>query len=605
MLERLPRRGVVVPQILDGEGRITHSIRREPALGRALGDALLASRWKRRPDWLAETVYARHQYESAHRIDWATGAALLIDAKLAGELGPWDERYFLFSEETDYLRRARDAGASVWFEPAARIVHREGGSGRSPELNALSAVNRIRYIRAFHGRLYAAAFRSIAILAETVRLGRPGNAGALRMVTSEGRWRSLPHAPDRPSDRPTFGYLVPEFPGQTHAFFWREITALRNAGASPRLISTRPPRRALVPHSWASEAASETYYLGSLRLADVPRTTLALARSFRAGLPPFEARGVRGRLRMFVLRVAGSRLAVLARREGWSHVHVHSCGDSARIAAFARAAGGPSYSLTLHGPLSDYGGDQETKWSGAEFGLVITDRLKGEVMGALGDAVRTEPAIAPMGIDPEVFRPRVPEAPRPSHAPASIRIVSCGRLNPSKGHEVLIAAVIRLRDQGRDVTLDIAGEDDDGGTGYRRRLESIIGREHLTEAVTLHGAISERGVVDLLDDATVFALASRAEPLGVAIMEAMAVGVPVVAGNGGGVAELIDDGRTGILAAPGDPEAFAAAIARIADTPELAAALAGRAREAVLARFDSRASAATLLSLVETSGRAA
>ena len=57
------------------------------------------------------------------------------------------------------------------------------------------------------------------------------------------------------------GYFIPEFPGQTHAFFWREYQALRDRGIEPILISTRKPPRNIVSHKWAAEAMEQTRYL--------------------------------------------------------------------------------------------------------------------------------------------------------------------------------------------------------------------------------------------------------------------------------------------------------------------------------------------------------
>lgn len=184
--------GVVVPRIEDEAGRPSPSLRREPALAAALVDALAGSRWRAgRPAWSTETVHGARAYASAHPVDWATGAALLVRATLAAALGPWDERYFLYSEETEYCRRARDRGTRVWYEPAATVVHAQGGSGTSSRLAALLAVNRVRYIRAHHGRAYAAAFHGAVLLGEALRAAGPGHRAALRALLAPGTWPAL------------------------------------------------------------------------------------------------------------------------------------------------------------------------------------------------------------------------------------------------------------------------------------------------------------------------------------------------------------------------------------------------------------------------------
>ncbi|MDQ0894282.1 exopolysaccharide biosynthesis GT4 family glycosyltransferase EpsE [Agromyces ramosus] len=616
MLDRLDRSGAgaVVPRIRSGDGSVSPSIRREPTLLATLGDALCGARMRGRPGRLSETVFEASAYRHPHPIEWATGAALMVDAKLADRIGPWDERYFLFSEETDYLRRLRTAGASVWYEPAAEVTHLQGASGFSPRLNALSAVNRIRYAQKFRSPRYAAAFRAITVLAEALRLGRPQNAGTLGVVLSTARWSELPHAPGHgapapnvPSSGTTFGYLVPEFPGQTHAFFWREITALRHLGATPHLISTRKPPRALRTHAWAEAAAAEAQYLfpGSPGVV-LSAAALLLSTAVRGRAGPLfreieqaHSTSHESRARLIGLGLAGAELAVVARRGGWCHVHVHSCADSAWVALFAHLLTGLRYSLTAHGPLGDYGGGQDAKWSHAGFGLAITTRLRDEIEAELEGNVPPDLAIAPMGIDPEHFMRRLPY--RPWTAGTTARILSCGRLNPSKGHDDLVRALALLVAEGRDVELVIAGEDDDGGTGYRQWLEAFIAASGVADRVILLGAVSEDAVRAELGRAHVFALASHAEPLGVAIMEAMAMSVPVVVTAEGGVRELVEDRVTGILANAHAPWTFATEIAHLLDRPEIAIGLGLRARDHVSRRFNSARSAATLLHLVEES----
>ncbi len=193
--------GVVVPVLLDDDGSIYPSLRREPGILRALGDAVLGSHMRKRPGWLSEMDFDEESYLHGHRVEWATGAALLLDAGAARAVGAWDERFFLYSEETDYCHRMRQAGYSIWFEPSARMWHKRGGSGASPQLVALMSVNRVRYAEKYLGRGRVVAFRGVVLAAEVARLGKPGHREAAWALASRRRWDQLPHAvPDGGGD---------------------------------------------------------------------------------------------------------------------------------------------------------------------------------------------------------------------------------------------------------------------------------------------------------------------------------------------------------------------------------------------------------------------
>lgn len=185
---------VVVPMLLDENGETYPSLRREPSVFRAAGDAVLGGRVRQRSGRFTEMDFDKDSYRHPHRVDWATGAALLIRADLAADVGPWDEQFFLYSEEVDFFRRARQLGAVAWFEPESRMVHRRGGSGDSPELNSLMAVNRIRYARKYGGPGHAAMIRCIVAAGELARAGLPGHWQAFRTVMNSRKWEELPRA---------------------------------------------------------------------------------------------------------------------------------------------------------------------------------------------------------------------------------------------------------------------------------------------------------------------------------------------------------------------------------------------------------------------------
>lgn len=199
--------GVVVPVLLDDDGTVYPSLRREPGVLRALGDAAFGGHFRARPGWLGEMDFDAESYQYAHPVEWATGAALLIDGGVAGAVGEWDEQFFLYSEETDYCRRVRDLGASIWFEPSAVMWHERGGSGTSPQLAALMSVNRVRYAQKHLGRLRRGAFRVAALCAEVARINKPGHSQAALALLDRRRWALLPAAVKNPPP-PASGTVV-------------------------------------------------------------------------------------------------------------------------------------------------------------------------------------------------------------------------------------------------------------------------------------------------------------------------------------------------------------------------------------------------------------
>ncbi|MEM9251702.1 MAG: exopolysaccharide biosynthesis GT4 family glycosyltransferase EpsE [Planctomycetota bacterium] len=342
------------------------------------------------------------------------------------------------------------------------------------------------------------------------------------------------------------GYLVPEFPGQTHVFFFRELRALERIGVGVELMSTRPPDRSIAVHTQGLAWADRTTYLASIgaaRAAGLGARLLgkgpALARWVRDCRAAGAEGGAKGAL---ATAIGAARLAALCKQRGVGHVHVHSCGRSALIAAAAHRLFGVGYSVTLHGPLFDYGPAQPLKWRDARFGLIITRRLIEAARAELNGSLPADVALAPMGVETDAWQRDSPYQPWRGDGP--LRLVSCGRLHEAKGHHVSIEAVRRLRVGGLRVELDVLGEDNTR-CGYRQRLEAQIADAGLGDAVRLRGAVDEAGVRELEGAAHAFVLASQAEPLGVAIMEAMAMSLPVVVTSAGGVPELVDDGAPG------------------------------------------------------------
>lgn len=186
-----PGTGVAVPRLVDENGRLIESLRREPTVLRAWCEALLGASRAGRYHMLGEVVTDSHLYDKEMITDWAEGSTLLISADCWQRCGPWEESFFLYSEETDFALRARDAGFATRYIPAAHAVHLGGGSATSPRLWALLTINRVLLFGRRNGKLRTLAFWGGMMLREASRSigGKATSRHALRALASPRRLR--------------------------------------------------------------------------------------------------------------------------------------------------------------------------------------------------------------------------------------------------------------------------------------------------------------------------------------------------------------------------------------------------------------------------------
>lgn len=177
----------------------------------------------------------------------------------------------------------------------------------------------------------------------------------------------------------------------------------------------------------------------------------------------------------------------------------------------------------------------------------------------------------PNGIDVDTFFPSA--AARPLR-----RLVTVARLRPEKGHDILIDAAVWITRAFPDASLTIIG---DGP--LRDTLAGRIAARGLDGRVKLEGHVDD--VAAALREHDVFVLASRSEAFPNSVIEAMASGMPVVASGVGGIPELVEHGRSGVLVRPDRPEELAHAVIELLRRPSFAHALGRKARVDVLARY--------------------
>ena len=191
---RQPGVGIAVPRLLDAHAVLIDSMRRAPTCLRALGDALIGARRAGRYPALGEMVRDSRLYEHERDTDWAEGSTQLISAHCWQTTGPWDESYFLYSEEAEFDLRAADSGFTTRYVPTAQATHLEGDSGSSPALWALLVINRVKLFRRRNGMLRALPFWAITLAREASRalLGKSTSLAAVRALLSPARLRETP-----------------------------------------------------------------------------------------------------------------------------------------------------------------------------------------------------------------------------------------------------------------------------------------------------------------------------------------------------------------------------------------------------------------------------
>ncbi len=396
------------------------------------------------------------------------------------------------------------------------------------------------------------------------------------------------------------GYLIPEFPGQTHAFFMREREELRRRDVEAVLYSTRPPANGAARHDWAESARKQTTYLTPVGIRKLLAALLTIVACgpiawFRCLkiIATADCGSFKERLRIAAMVPVAATLVRMANRSGWTHLHIHSCANAAWVGVFLQQLSGLTYSLTLHGPLHDYGSNQHLKWRFAHFVIVITRELIESAQQSLPDDCLSRILLAPMGVEPSRFvrsRPYMPAT-----KDGVVRLVSCGRINPCKGHDDLIRAVHRLRQRGVAAELTICGATDGRRLDYLDQLHSLIQEFHLEQCVQLTGSVSEDRVRQELERAHFFCLASHKEPLGVATMEAMAMELPVIVTESPGVAEMVTSGVNGVLVPACSPDLMADAVLDLLRHPDDCSRMAVNGRLTIEQRFHSGVSAEAII----------
>ena len=148
--DRHPRAAAIGPKLLDPDGSLQRSVRGFPTAWRLATEYLFLRKLAPRSRAFNAFYGAGFDHESERVVEWVMGACFLLRRSAYEEVGPFDERFFLFSEEVDWMRRAADRGWSVVFTPEACCVH-VSGAAHGGRLFRENVRGHLRYL-SLHGR---------------------------------------------------------------------------------------------------------------------------------------------------------------------------------------------------------------------------------------------------------------------------------------------------------------------------------------------------------------------------------------------------------------------------------------------------------------------
>ena len=390
-------------------------------------------------------------------------------------------------------------------------------------------------------------------------------------------------------------YVLKRFPRISETFVAAELIELERRGERVTVFAVSRPDEAFT-HGFLDELKAEVVYLPHRPIRQPIRVAKAVGRAIvRDRSRWFRAAGVamrRPSLSAWRLVLQATVLRDEMLRVDIDHAHAHFATSAADLANLCRRMGGPTYSVTAH--AKDIYHEQvrredlRRKLGGAAFVATVSEANRTYLTSILDGYERV--CVVPNSVDlRRLERP-------PERNPDPGLVVSVARLVEKKGLPDLVEGCGLLAARGVPVRLEIAGDGPLLG-----ELKSKAASAGLV--ATFRGALPHEEVRALYERASVFCLpcvvASTGDRAGLptSVLEAMALGVPVVTTGVNGLNETVIDGVTGLIVPEHDPASLADALARLLADPELASRLAEAGRHHVEQGFTLERSVSILRSL--------
>ena len=385
-------------------------------------------------------------------------------------------------------------------------------------------------------------------------------------------------------------YLTGEYPRASDTFIQREVAGLRAAGLTVETASIRrtgqehhvgPEQRAEAARNFhVLEATANPVKLlraHAVLLAQSPKRWFkALALAWRTA-----PKGLRGRAYQMIYFAEAGVLAHHLQATGAQHLHNHIAKASCTVAMLASKLSGIPFSFTLHGPdifFEPHHWRLDEKIAQARFVSCISHFCRSQAMAFSPPEQWSKLHIVHCGVEPARY----------ANASEGEALLFVGRLAPVKGLPVLLRALGDVP----AARLTLVGDGPQRG-----EIETLLHALNLEARVRLLGYQNQDQVAELLRQSRALVLPSFAEGLPVVLMEAMAAGLPVITSQIAGVPELVRDGETGWLVAPGDQDGLTRAIEALLGDPERARKMGAAGRKAVAAEFDATVEARRLATL--------
>ncbi len=399
--------------------------------------------------------------------------------------------------------------------------------------------------------------------------------------------------PERPR---RVGYVLGRFPAISQTFVLNEILGLEQAGVEVEVFALKP---ALDPkfHSALGELRGSVRFVPRVdELKLVLEHNASAARRFRREY----ARALlyviaRPHNRLFWRFLQGGYIAELAARYELDHLHAHFATHATTVASLASMITRIPYSFTAHAfdiyksnVRKDFLRDHIDR---SDFVVTVSDANR-QYLNEIGNGAGPKVFVVRNGIDLQSFSPADASPGEP------FTIVAVARLVEKKGLNVLLDACRLLDDRARSFRCLILG-----CGPLRDQLQARIGQLDLAEQVRLLGSGTQGDVLAQLRRADVFALPcivnadGNRDALPVAIVEALACGVPVVSTPVGGIPEAVRHSQNGLLVPQRDPAALADAFESLMTDASLYERLRANARPSVVETYDMRETASRLRDL--------